>query len=306
MIERLEAPADARAWCAQQRAAGKTIGFVPTMGALHAGHLSLVQQALQENDVVCVSVFVNPLQFDESADLIAYPRDWDGDVALLQACGCQMVFTGTLAQFFPDELDGQGKFPASALKDPGPGALGLEGSTRDGHFEGVATIVERLFEVVQPTRAYFGQKDFQQTLVARYLVRAGDTPRVVICPISREESGLARSSRNERLSAEERAGAVFLSQALARCAQAWQAGERRAAQLEAILQSSILNSGRAFDYAAVRNPAAWSVEMPEGELAEAVAVVAARVGPVRLLDNHLLADPFPQPPVGACSQAKQS
>ncbi|MCL4152873.1 UNVERIFIED_CONTAM: hypothetical protein GTU68_042388 [Idotea baltica] len=276
---------DARDWCASQRAAGKTIGFVPTMGALHAGHLSLVRQALAENDVVCVSVFVNPLQFDEAADLAAYPRDWEGDVQLLESVGCAMVFT----------LDDAGQFPATQLEDPGPGALGLEGATRTGHFEGVATIVKRLFEVVEPTRAYFGQKDFQQTLVVRHLVQRSGGPEVVVCPIARETSGLARSSRNERLSAEERDGAVFLSGALARCAEAWQAGERDAAVLEALLQDSIQSAGRAFDYAAVRDPSAWTVERPSGPLTAAVAVVAARVGPVRLLDNHLLAEPFPEP-----------
>ena len=295
MIQCFDSPAEAREWGQQQRSAGKTIGFVPTMGALHAGHLSLVQRAIAENDVVCVSVFVNPLQFDEDADLVAYPRDWDGDVQLLDGVGCAMVFTGVLEQFFPEELDADGRFPPSMLRDPGPGALGLEGATRDGHFEGVATIVQRLFEVVEPTRAYFGQKDFQQTLVVSHLVQSGEGPEVVVCPIAREASGLARSSRNERLTAEEREGAVYLSQALARCADAWHGGERDAATLEALLQNSIQEAGRVFDYAAVRDPSEWTVECPSGELRVAVAVVAARVGPVRLLDNHLLADPFPTP-----------
>jgi pantoate--beta-alanine ligase len=295
MIEQLNSPQAARLWCQRMRAQGRSIGFVPTMGALHDGHLSLVQQALEENDVACVSVFVNPLQFDEGADLQAYPRDWEGDVARLAGVGCQMVFRGELAMFFPDELDSAGQFPPQNLKDPGPGALGLEGATRDGHFEGVATIVDRLFEVLEPNRAYFGQKDFQQTLVVRYLARDGNGPQVVVCPIAREASGLAMSSRNERLTPEDRSRAVFLSQALSHCASAWQAGERSPAVLEGLLQKAIKASGAQYDYAAVRDPEAWTVELPEGPLAQAVAVVAARVGPVRLLDNHLLQTPFPLP-----------
>lgn len=295
MIEQFSSPQAAKDWCNRARAAGKSIGFVPTMGALHAGHLSLVRSALQENDVACVSVFVNPLQFDEGADLKAYPRDWAGDVALLESIGCQMVFTGELGMFFPDELDANGQFPPSSLRDPGPGALGLEGSTRDGHFEGVATIVDRLFDVLEPNRAYFGQKDFQQTLVVGHVSELRGSPRVVVCPIAREASGLAMSSRNERLTAEERAGAVFLSQALRECTAIWQSGERDPAVLESFLQTAIRAAGAQFDYAGVRDPKRWTVELPTWPLEQAVAVVAARVGPVRLLDNHLLVDPFPIP-----------
>ncbi|TDJ67977.1 MAG: 2-amino-4-hydroxy-6-hydroxymethyldihydropteridine diphosphokinase, partial [Planctomycetota bacterium] len=160
-IERLETPAEAREWCAAQRSAQRSIGFVPTMGALHEGHLTLVRRAVLENDVACVSVFVNPLQFDDARDLERYPRDFERDAAKLAGVDCAMVFTGTLAQFFPGELDARGALPPERVLDPGPRAEGLEGEHRPGHFAGVATIVDRLFDVVAPDRAYFGRKDFQ-------------------------------------------------------------------------------------------------------------------------------------------------
>ena len=293
MIEQLESPAQASAWAAHQRARGRSLGFVPTMGALHEGHLSLVERALAENDLACVSVFVNPLQFDEASDLDAYPRDWQGDVQRLQDIGCQMVFTGTLAQFFEGQLDAAGKLAREHHQDPGAGALGLEGACRDGHFEGVATIVDRLFDVLHPDRAYFGQKDYQQTLVVREVARRRRSPQIVVCPISREPSGLARSSRNQRLSSEEREHAACLSRALRRCAASWHAGERDAAQLERVLRAEFDGEPVGLEYAAVRGSAAWTVERPAAALESAVAVVAARVGPVRLLDNHLLDEPFP-------------
>src|SRR5678816_4129491 len=142
------------------------------MGALHAGHLALVRAALAENDRVCVSVFVNPLQFDEKKDFERYPRDLAGDAQALARTGCSMVFTGTLAQFFPGDVLPEGGLRPAAMRDPGPRAVGLEGDLRPGHFAGVATIVARLFEIVRPDVAYFGQKDFQQTLVVQDLARA--------------------------------------------------------------------------------------------------------------------------------------
>lgn len=294
-IERLPDPASARTWCAEHRAAGATLGFVPTMGALHDGHLSLVRRALLENDLACVSVFVNPLQFDEASDLASYPRDFEGDAALLQRVGCQMVFTGTLAQFFPGELRADGTLPAERLLAPGPCALGLEGVCRRGHFEGVATIVDRLFDVTGPDVAYFGQKDFQQSLVVTDLARRRGAPRVVVCPISREPSGLARSSRNERLSPEERARAACLSRALSLAGRAWLGGERDAARLDSLLRAELERAGVDVEYATVRERDRWSAGTPRGAIVAPVALVAARVGPVRLIDNHLLDEPWPEP-----------
>ena len=294
-IERLPDPQRAAEWCEARRAAGASLGFVPTMGALHAGHLSLVSRALEENELACVSVFVNPLQFDEASDLTNYPRDLDGDAEQLERVGCQMVFTGTLAQFFPGELRDDGTLPEERLLDPGPSALGLEGACRSGHFEGVATIVDRLFEVVRPDAAYFGQKDFQQSLVVSDLAVRRGGPRVVVCPISREPSGLARSSRNERLSPKERVLAACLSGALAATVRVWREGERDAGQLEALLHATLEQPGVLVEYATLRERHRWSASPPSGDLEQAVALVAARIGAVRLIDNHLLDEEWPLP-----------
>lgn len=292
-IAMLGSVSEAREWCRRMRAEGKSLGFIPTMGALHEGHLSLVRRALRENDLACISVFVNPLQFDEQGDLDNYPRDFEGDAALLEGVGAQMVFTGTLAEFFEGELDEAGGLPSERLLDPGPCAAGLEGTFRKGHFPGVATIVGRLFEVVQPDRAYFGQKDYQQARVVADLALSRGTPEVVVCPTSREPSGLARSSRNTRLSAAERDVATAISRALFRAAAAWQAGERRAAVLRGLLHEELQEPGLELEYAALRPVEGWSDAEPEGELESAVALVAARIGPVRLIDNFVLSDPIP-------------
>lgn len=291
---RLTSPDEAALWCAARRAEGRSIGFVPTMGYLHEGHLSLVRRALLENDLCAVSVFVNPLQFDEAADLEGYPRDWEGDTRLLEEAGAQMVFTGTLEQFFPGQLDADGGLPAARRVDPGAGALGLEGACRAGHFDGVATIVHRLFEVVAPDRAYFGRKDLQQTLVVEEVAARRGGPEVVVCETSREPSGLARSSRNARLSEAERSRAACLSRALFAAARAWRAGEASPEALELVLRSELGVPGVELEYAAVRDLAAWTAGPPEAPLLEPVALVAARIGPVRLIDNHPLDAPVPE------------
>ncbi|MEZ6013938.1 MAG: pantoate--beta-alanine ligase [Planctomycetota bacterium] len=297
----LEEPAAARAWCAEARARGATIGFVPTMGALHAGHLDLVRRAARENDLAVVSVFVNPLQFNDPRDLARYPRDFAGDAALLSTVDCAMVFTGTLAGFFPElppqssaganVSAGAGMVAPGTLVDPGGAAQGLEGAHRPGHFEGVATIVARLFDVVQPTRAYFGQKDFQQTLVVRDLAARTAGPEVVVCPTVREPSGLARSSRNALLSPDARHEALAISRALGAARAAWQAGVRDPEALAAALRGALGSPAIDVEYAEVRDPEAWTAEMPAGPLQRAVALVAAQVGGVRLIDNTVLSEP---------------
>jgi pantoate--beta-alanine ligase len=286
MTEVLGDPDSAAAWCNRTRAAGQKLGFVPTMGALHEGHLALVRTALAENDRACVSVFVNPLQFNEKKDFERYPRDLKGDAAALGRAGCSMVFTGTLEQFFPGDR-------AQSLRDPGPRALGLEGALRPGHFAGVATIVERLFEVVRPDVAYFGQKDFQQTLVVEDLARALGYPRIRVCPTVREPSGLALSSRNQLLSPEARARATLLSRSLEAARAAWRSGQRDARELSGAMRA-VLDRGPSngiqveVEYATVRDPAAWSADEPSGRLERAVALVAVRVAEVRLIDNMVL------------------
>jgi pantoate--beta-alanine ligase len=291
MIVRLDDPASAAEWCAAERAGGRTLGFVPTMGALHAGHISLVRRALEENDAACVSVFVNPLQFDEAQDFDHYPRDFEEDARLLDEAGCSMVFTGTLAQFFPDELDAEGRLKPEHWVQPGAAAAGLEGACRNGHFEGVATIVDRLFEVVGPTRAYFGQKDYQQALVVGDLARRRGNPEVRVCPIAREAHGLARSSRNERLSADSRERAGVIHRALLAADELWRRGERDPAVLANELRTVLGSEPQLeLEYAELRDPLAWSAEAPHERLDQAVALIAGRFGPVRLIDNRVLGE----------------
>jgi pantoate--beta-alanine ligase len=285
-LARLAGPADAQAWSAAERAAGRSVGLVATMGALHEGHLTLVRRAVEENDRACASVFVNPLQFDEARDFESYPRDLEADAALLESAGCHAVFSGTLEGFFPEASSRDD----IALSDPGPAAVGLEGAQRNGHFEGVATIVTRLFELVAPTRAYFGEKDFQQTLVVKHVAATlGDRgPEIVVCPTSRDPDGLARSSRNLLLAPEARGHALALARALYAARAAWRAGERDASALTALLWSELDVDGVEIEYAELRDPEHWGAEPPTGELRRARALVAARASGVRLIDNLAL------------------
>jgi len=280
LITTFAEPCAAAHWCAAQHAQGRSVGFVPTMGALHEGHLGLVRRAAAENDAVCVSIFVNPLQFDEPSDFERYPRDFERDAQLLAESGAHMAFTGTLAGFFPG-----GK---PALEAPGPCAEGLEGALRPGHFAGVATIVRRLFELVRPARAYFGQKDYQQTLVVRDLAKRLGFPPIVVCPTARESDGLARSSRNVFLAPAERAAAAAIPRALEALAQRWRAGERAPEALARALRESLARPEFALDYATVRDPERWTSSEPRERLERCVALVALRLGSVRLIDNRAL------------------
>ena len=179
------------------RIEGKSVGLVPTMGALHEGHLSLVKRCRRENDVVVVSVFVNPTQFNNKEDLRTYPRTEEADKALLAEAGCDIVFMPTVEEVYPE--------PDTRVFNLGPVAEVMEGAMRPGHFNGVAQIVSKLFMMVKPDRAYFGEKDFQQIAVIRQMVKnEGFNLQIVPCPIVREADGLAKSSRNVRLSAEAR------------------------------------------------------------------------------------------------------
>jgi len=283
MIKRLPDPAAATKWCHQVRTQGYQIGLVPTMGALHEGHLSLVRRALQENERVCASIFVNPLQFNNKHDLQTYPVSPEQDVKLLEKAGCHMVFFGSLSAFFPEYKPQQ-----IPMLEPGPYSLGLEGDGRPGHFSGVATIVSRLFTVIKPDRAYFGEKDFQQSLVVRDLAQKMGYPEIVICDTSREPSGLARSSRNRILNDIQRRQASCLSTALYQTRAAWQAGERDAKALQSVLQDSLSSTGIEIIYATVRDPDQWTQQAPMGRMNRAQALIAARVGGIRLIDNMRL------------------
>lgn len=298
-MELLSHPGDALEWCAAQRARGASVGFVPTMGALHEGHLELVRRAARENDLVVVSVFVNPLQFNDPRDLERYPRDLEGDAALVASAGGSMLFTGTLEQFFPDVTFEEGRFPPARLADPGPCAEGLEGEARPGHFAGVATIVERLFQIVRPDHAYFGAKDYQQCLVVQDLAGCWGGLEVVVCPTVREPEGLARSSRNQLLDPTSRERALALSRGLFQARDAWSAGERDPERLAALVAEQVQAAGLELEYAAVRDPERWSASTPTWPLERAVALVAARAGAVRLIDNLELSEVSAQLPPAA-------
>lgn len=189
------------------KASGKTVGLVPTMGALHAGHISLVERARKENDIVVVSVFVNPTQFNNAEDLATYPRTEEADCAKLREAGVDVAFIPTVEEMYPE--------PDTRQFDLGNVAAVMEGAMRPGHFNGVAQIVSRLFDIVRPTRAYFGEKDFQQIAVIRRMVEVeGFDLEIVDCPICRETDGLAMSSRNTRLTPEQRQIAPNIHRAL--------------------------------------------------------------------------------------------
>lgn len=189
------------------KAQGKKVGLVPTMGALHAGHASLVKHSVNENEVTVVSVFVNPTQFNDKNDLVKYPRTLDADCKLLEACGATYAFAPSVEEMYPE--------PDTRQFSYAPLDTVMEGAFRPGHFNGVCQIVSKLFEAVKPHRAYFGEKDFQQLAIIREMVRQMQFDlEIVGCPIVREEDGLALSSRNARLSAEERENALKISQTL--------------------------------------------------------------------------------------------
>jgi pantoate--beta-alanine ligase len=190
-----------------EKAQGKKVGFVPTMGALHSGHISLVEQAITENDVCVVSIFVNPTQFNDASDLEKYPRTLEADARLLEKAGVHIVFAPEVQEMYPEKDTRQ--FDFAALDKV------MEGKFRAGHFNGVAQVVSKLFDFVAPHRAYFGEKDFQQLAIIRRMVEDYSMPvEIVACPIVREESGLAMSSRNERLSTEERKKAALIFKTL--------------------------------------------------------------------------------------------
>jgi pantoate--beta-alanine ligase len=263
------------------RARGALVGLVPTMGALHEGHASLIRRARAETGLVVVSVFVNPLQFGEASDLAAYPRDEDRDLAEAEALGVDVVFAPELEEMYP------GGEPQVTV-DPGPLGDRLEGASRPGHFRGVATVVAKLFHAAGPVRAYFGEKDAQQLAVIRRMVADLDEPvEVVPCPTVREPDGLAVSSRNERLTPEQREAAGCLFLALAAAAELARAGERDVGPLVAVMAREIGATPHArLDHAAVVDEATFEevrrIERP------ARAIVAARFGDVRLIDNLLL------------------
>ena len=265
---------------------GLTWGLVPTMGALHEGHLSLVRRARAENDRVGVSIFVNPIQFDRRDDLDAYPRQLERDCALLEAEGVDLVWAPDEATVYPPGF--QTYVSVEELTTV------LEGAARPGHFRGVTTVVAKLFNVFQPTRAYFGQKDAQQAAVIRQMARdLAFNLDVVVCPIVREPDGLAMSSRNLLLKPDERPAALVLKRALDAAREAWAAGERRGERLRAIMRDVIAAEPLArLDYVSAADPVTL-IEI-DGEASAALLSMAVFVGQVRLIDNTLLGAAQPE------------
>lgn len=274
----IETVAELQAQSRDWRRDGDGIGFVPTMGALHEGHLSLVEAARRDNTRVIVSVFVNPTQFNDKSDLAAYPRDFNRDAAMLDEAGVDAVFHPGVDEMYPSGL------LATRLAAP-PLAEVLEGEHRPGHFDGVLTVVARLFNTAIPDRAYFGEKDAQQLAMVRAMVADLAFPlEVVGCPTLRETDGLAMSSRNTRLGPADREHALALVRALGETQRRFAAGERDATALaSAVLRVLEDEPGVAVDYAVIVN--ADSFAPPVDADARSLALIAARVGDVRLIDN---------------------
>jgi pantoate--beta-alanine ligase len=271
-----------RAWLGNVRAEGRTVGLVPTMGAFHAGHHSLMRAAREEQDAVVVSLFVNPAQFNDQHDLAAYPRTEGNDAAEAADLGVDVLFAPAASEIYPDGF-------ATTVQVGGLAEV-LEGAERGpGHFAGVCTVVNKLFNIVGPDVAYFGQKDAQQVAVVKRMVRDLDmTVKIEVMPTVREADGLALSSRNVRLSPEERARALGLSRALQAAAAAVAAGERDADAIRAAALAGIGDLDA--EYLAIVDPLTFAPLRTVS--ARTLVAIAAQVGPVRLIDNIVL-EPIP-------------
>ncbi|MBU0737239.1 MAG: pantoate--beta-alanine ligase [Alphaproteobacteria bacterium] len=265
---------------APRRRAGQTIGFVPTMGYLHQGHLSLVGRAKSENDVTVVSIFVNPLQFGKNEDLAKYPRDLARDSAMLEQAGVDFLFAPGVEDMYPEPMQ-------TAVDLPKLGAE-LEGEARPGHFAGVATVVTKLFNIVQPDAAYFGEKDYQQVTIIQKMVEDLAQPvRVVPVPTVRESDGLACSSRNVYLSPAERAAAVIVPKTLAEAERLLLTGIRDVATLEAKLVEFLQTEPLAEpEVVAIRDPR--TLERIETVKETALVLLYVRFGKTKLLDNRII------------------
>ncbi|MBR2486793.1 MAG: pantoate--beta-alanine ligase [Paludibacteraceae bacterium] len=261
---------------------GKTIGFVPTMGALHEGHASLIRRACSENEVCFVSVFVNPTQFNNAEDLQKYPRTLEKDAQLLESLGVHFVFAPT-----PEEMYSAEEMAIPFVFDFDGLDKVMEGKMRPGHFNGVVQVVSRLFELVRPTRAYFGEKDFQQLAIIRYMVeRSAMAPQfhgiqIIGCPIVREPSGLAMSSRNERLSAAEKQTAVAISQALISSLE-WAKSADVATVQQRVIDTINSIEGLEVEYYDIVDK---DTLQPTDKWQNAVGCVTVFCGSVRLIDN---------------------
>ena len=267
-----------RAAIAQARAEGKQIAFVPTMGNLHAGHVSLVEIAAQRADFVVASIFVNPLQFGAGEDLDKYPRTLAADQEKLLAAGCHLLFHPDVAEIYPHGMGDQTRVSVPGVSE------GLCGASRPGHFEGVATVVTKLFNMVQPDLAVFGEKDYQQLAVIRALVQDLNMPiQIIGAPTQRAEDGLALSSRNGYLSDEQRAAAPALYRGLQTIAEELRRGARDYARLIETAQAQQRTAGFIPDYLEIRN--ALNLRPAQIDDRHLVILTAAQLGSTRLIDN---------------------
>jgi len=268
---------EVREW---RRGSSGDVGLVPTMGCLHAGHVSLVESARRDNPRVAASLFVNPTQFGPAEDLARYPRSLERDQALLAAAGCQLLFAPAVEEMYPQ--------PQQVFVEPGPIAVPLEGERRPGHFRGVATVVVKLLGIFEPARAYFGQKDAQQLAVIRRAVQDLNlASQIVGCPTQRDSDGLALSSRNGYLTAEERGVAPVLHRALTVAGELWARGERHGDALRAAMRGVIDREPLArTDYVSAADPATFlEIGDARGQVLLSMAVFLGRA---RLIDNLLL------------------
>ena len=275
-VERID---DLRARCEDTRHRGGTVGLVPTMGFFHEGHRSLMRAARAHHDLVVTTIFVNPLQFGPTEDLDAYPRDLAGDAAAADAEGVDLLFTPSVAEMYPE--------PTRTTVHVAGLTEGLCGAERPTHFDGVTTVVAKLFSIVGPCHAYFGRKDFQQLAVVTRMAADLDLPvRVVGCPLVREPDGLAMSSRNAYLSADDRRRAPGIFAALRAGVRAVEDGERDPGELRRLVERSAGARGIDFEYVEVRR--ASDLAVVDHLADEIVVAVAARVGASRLIDNVTL------------------
>ena len=279
----LETVDSTRAATRAARRQGQRVGLVPTMGALHEGHLSLVRAAKEQSDCVVVSLFVNPLQFGPSEDLAKYPRAFEQDRHLLEYTGVDLLFAPTDAEMYPNR--GATFVNVEGLSER------LDGRSRPGHFRGVTTVVSKLFHITEPDRAFFGQKDAAQVAIIRRMVRDLNLPvEIVVCPIVREPDGLAMSSRNAYLNSDERKQALVLSRSLRRVDGLFGQGERDVATLEVAGRQVFAEEPAVrLDYLAIVDPD--SLEPVNPAAPGALVAVAAYVGTTRLIDNQLLGAP---------------
>ena len=277
-MKTVETIAELRAICGEARASGRTVGFVPTMGSFHAGHRSLMSTARAETGLVVVSLFVNPTQFGPNEDLGAYPMDLDGDIGLAASVGVDVLFRPSVEEMYPGGAMGT-TVHVSGLSD------GMCAAARPTHFDGVSTIVTKLFSIVGPCRSYFGRKDYQQLAIVRRMASDLDLPVTVVgCPLVREADGLALSSRNAYLTPAERAAVPVLHAALTNTAVSIRAGERRAAAVTEAIWARVASEPLvALEYVEVRD--AESLESRDEVAGAIVVALAARVGRARLIDN---------------------